>query len=54
MGRGCFNASDNYNANLDDVSFDDNVGILYSLGNNSTVTHTRVADVFIMCIFQYL
>ena len=51
---GCFNASDNSNAALDAVSADDNVGILYCLGKNSTVSHTRSADVFVMCIVHHL
>ena len=43
---GCFNASDNSNSALDAVSADDNLGILYCLGKNSTVSHTHSADVF--------
>ena len=56
VGFGCFNASDNSNAALSTVSADDNVGILYCLGKNPTVshTHTRVADIFAMCIVRHL
>ena len=54
VGYGCFNVSDNFNAALSAVSADDNVGILYCLGKNYTVSHTHVADVFVMCIFQHL
>ena len=43
VGCGCFNALDNSNAFLADVSADDNFGIFYCLGNNSTVSHTSVA-----------
>ena len=47
VGCGCFNALDNYNSALAAVSADDNVGILYCLGNNSTVSHTHVSGVFV-------
>ena len=49
VGCGCFNALDNYNSALAAVSADDNVGILYCLGKNSNVSHTHVADVFVIC-----
>ena len=54
VGCGFFNALDNSNSSLSAVSADDNVVILYCLGKNSTVSHTRVADVFVMCIVQHL
>ena len=54
VGCGCFNVSDNFNAALAAVSADDNVGILYFLGENSAVSHTRVDNVFVMCIVQHL
>ena len=47
VGCGCFNASDNSNAALAAVSADDNVGILYCLRKNSTVSHTHVSGVFV-------
>ena len=54
VGCGCFNASDNSNADLDSVLADDNVGILYCLGKNSTVSHTHVSDIFLMCVVQHM
>ena len=54
VGCGFFNALDNSNSSLSAVLADDNVVILYCLGKNSTVSHTRVADVFVMCIVQHL
>ena len=37
----CFNTLDNYNTALFPVLADDNVGILYCLGKNPTVSHTH-------------
>ena len=50
VGCVCFNALDNSNAAFVAVLADYNVGILYCLGDNSTMSHTCVANVFVMCI----
>ena len=51
---GCRNASVSYNAAHVAVLADDKLGMLNCFGNNFTVSHTRVADVFVKYIFQYL
>ena len=51
VGCGFFNASDNSNAALAAVLADDNVGILYCLVEDSTVSHICVADVLVNMYF---
>ena len=51
---GCFNSSENSKAALAAMSAGDNVVILYCLVKNSTVSHTRVDNFFLMFIVHHL
>ena len=51
---GCLNASVSSNATRVAVSADDNLDMLNFFRRNFTVSHTRVADVFVTYIFQHL
>ena len=51
---GCSNAYVSSKASRVAVSADDKLGIVNCFGKNFTVSHTRVASVFVTQIFQHL